>query len=175
MLVGFHQCCRCGSGEVSATLNALLKNDCFFVASDVNIHALAHTRSVLNLRTSDLVRGDLFEAFRSQPLLDVVVFNPPYVPTDDDEFIRALALLDISAAWAGGKDGRVVADRFLSTVVPLLSSRAIVYVVLIELNDVRDFLRLASRVGLLGVVARERKAGIEKLFVLRLRKQDAKS
>lgn len=37
------------------------------------------------------------------------VFNPPYVPTPNEELDRT----DIARAWAGGLNGRVVIDLFL--------------------------------------------------------------
>jgi methylase of polypeptide subunit release factors len=39
-------------------------------------------------------------------------FNPPYVPTPDEEVHRG----GIAAAWAGGYKGRVVIDRVLDQV-----------------------------------------------------------
>lgn len=47
---------------------------------------------------------------------DVVVFNPPYVPTSAEELDAAVAGGGIEASWAGGADGRVVIDRFLAVV-----------------------------------------------------------
>ena len=63
--------------------------------------------------------------------VDILLFNPPYVPTPPDEgkisltysrsiayeinslFLTAVGGCGISASWAGGLDGRVVIDRFL--------------------------------------------------------------
>jgi len=85
---------------------------------------------------SHLLFSDLFSAFfKPRPLFDVIIFNPPYVPTDADEYARSLRDRDISASWAGGNNGST--------------------------------LEYASRYGLKGEIYRERKAGIEKLYVLR--------
>lgn len=45
-------------------------------------------------------------SFKSGPLVDLIVFNPPYVVTCDDEITGTLP-----RAWAGGNKGRVVIDR----------------------------------------------------------------
>ena len=47
-----------------------------------------------------------------QGLCSAQLFNPPYVPTPDEEMQRT----DIARAWAGGNRGRITIDRFLSQV-----------------------------------------------------------
>lgn len=56
----------------------------------------------------DAVCCDLLSPIRtsSQGLADIVLFNPPYVPTTSDELLGAKSMLP--AAWAGGFRGRQV-------------------------------------------------------------------
>ncbi len=44
--------------------------------------------------------------------IDILVFNPPYVPTEDDEIFSS----GIEASWAGGKRGRRIIDKFIPVV-----------------------------------------------------------
>ena len=57
---------------------------------------------------------------RLQGQIDVLLFNPPYVPTEDDE----VGIHDISAAWAGGVKGRRVVDRAIPQMAQLLRPKS---------------------------------------------------
>jgi len=48
--------------------------------------------------------------------VDVLVFNPPYVPTSDDEADAAQHGAGIAGSWAGGADGMQVTDTLLRQV-----------------------------------------------------------
>jgi release factor glutamine methyltransferase len=58
----------------------------------------------------DLVGSLRPRLFRS---IDVLIFNPPYVPTEEEEALDAQAEGDIAGAWAGGFDGMAVTNRLL--------------------------------------------------------------
>lgn len=78
----------------------------------------------------DVILGDLCTVFRNNTncsennnseinsthfkgkIFDVVMFNPPYVPSEPEE----VGTFSIDAAWAGGENGRVVTDEFLRQV-----------------------------------------------------------
>lgn len=73
---------------------------------------------------------------------DVILFNPPYVPTSMEELEDAIQKKDvITAAWCGGSRGRVVLDRFLLALPLYLSCPGVCYIVLIRENDVEDVKR----------------------------------
>jgi release factor glutamine methyltransferase len=48
--------------------------------------------------------------------VDILLFNPPYVPTVIAEAENAQGTADIEGSWAGGIDGMHVTDIFLQTV-----------------------------------------------------------
>jgi len=45
--------------------------------------------------------------------VDVLVFNPPYVPTELEETKQGQEVGQISSSWAGGFDGMEVANKLL--------------------------------------------------------------
>lgn len=93
---------------------------------------------MLNPVTTDLISG---LGHRLMGNVDVILFNPPYVVTDEEEVVQAqlggrpancvegavteeVPLGDnkgIEKTWAGGKDGMRVTNRFLE-LVPVRSS-----------------------------------------------------
>ena len=50
---------------------------------------------------------------RLKHAVDILVFNPPYVPTYDEEMDAAQKDTGISGSWAGGADGMQVTDALL--------------------------------------------------------------
>ncbi len=65
---------------------------------------------------------DIINTSFAKPLLkrldrsiDVLLFNPPYVVTPDDE-VEKNDGVEIEASWAGGRDGRLIIDEFLKIV-----------------------------------------------------------
>lgn len=66
-----------------------------------------------------------------QNKVDILLFNPPYVPTPNEE----VGSSGIEASWAGGTNGRVVLDRALPQIAQLLSfPDGVAYVVVVDDN-----------------------------------------
>jgi release factor glutamine methyltransferase len=88
----------CGSGCVITYLSRLLLDHHYQSFSsmgiDINIDALKLTRNTFENNISknqlqiDLVQSNLFSAFEHTPFMknvDVLIFNPPYVPSESSE------------------------------------------------------------------------------------------
>jgi methylase of polypeptide subunit release factors len=48
--------------------------------------------------------------------IDIILFNPPYVPTLAEEVLDAQEVRDIEGSWAGGQDGMQITNQFLKEV-----------------------------------------------------------
>lgn len=85
------------------------------VAVDLNPYAIrcAKQNSALNGTQGkiDFVQASLFAALKANVRFDLILFNAPYLPSDEGE-----AASWIGRAWAGGVNGREVVDRFISEV-----------------------------------------------------------
>lgn len=113
------------------------------ISIDKNMKALC------NHSGGNLVRGDLLCCI-NQDVVDVVVFNPPYVPDTDDPVI------------GGGSLGRAVIDRFISAV-----RIRVLYLLVIEVNKPREVIGLLERRGYECEVLRIRKILGETIYVIR--------
>lgn len=161
-----------GNGLVTDSM--LERYGCNVLGVDVNLSALQHVSWSKRSQpaSADLLRSDLVSWARSTRggMFDIVVFNPPYVPTDADELARARVSHDISASWAGGHRGREIIDDALRSVRRVLVHGGLFYLVVENRNDVQDVLRLARTCGFQdGDIVLKRRAGPETLYVLRFR------
>lgn len=83
---------------------------------------------------------------RLRHLVDIILFNPPYVPTDTEEILSAQNDCGISGSWAGGADGMEITNRLLRDVevmkIMMESSMSFIHVVrrIFCLNEVNFIL-----------------------------------
>ena len=99
--------------------------------------------------------------------VDVLIFNPPYVPTPDEEVGSTTG---IEASWAGGTDGRVVLDRALPQIARLLAyPHGVAYVVVVDDNYPERIMRLMDeRYGIRVIPWLRRRARNEYLTILKM-------
>jgi release factor glutamine methyltransferase len=81
----------------------------FGIAVDLSPEALSLARSnASNTKLSERVefrQGSLFEVIREDEVFDLIVSNPPYIPTKDIEVLQKEVLFDPILALDGGSDG----------------------------------------------------------------------
>jgi len=107
-----------GSGCVSAFVGKILgSQSALYLTTDINTHACLCTYKTgtqnkvpLNPITANLVSP---LRRRLQHTVDILLFNPPYVPTEVLEADTAQKDKAISGSWAGGLDGMTVTDVLL--------------------------------------------------------------
>lgn len=108
-----------GSGYIAITLG-LCYPQASVLALDINPHAVELAKQNLRLNgvTGEVRKSDLFTNVSAEEMFDLVVFNPPYLPSstlpDAQSDMRELA-------WAGGVEGAEITSRFLSLVIDHLT------------------------------------------------------
>jgi len=145
-----------GSGYISGELVSSCHR---LVATDQNPHAafMAHSKGIPVVLT-DLAAG-LCAPF------DLVLFNPPYLPTDPSDRIDDW----LELALDGGSSGREVITRFLQEIPNVLAPGGRILLLISSLTGLDETKSLIHTKGFESrIVAEERVEGGEILMVLRL-------
>lgn len=141
--------------------------------TDINPHAIRIAKSTAEVNgvpMSDIkafncdLASDVIHKIQSK--VDILIFNPPYVPTPNEE----VGSSGIEASWAGGTNGRVVLDRALPQIAQLLSfPNGVAYVVVVDDNYPEQIAQLMfDRYGIQVVPWLRRRARNEFLTVLKM-------
>jgi release factor glutamine methyltransferase len=123
-------------------------------AVDVSRRAVWNVRlnAALNGTRVSARRGDLFAPVAGAEF-DLIVANPPYIPSASDH----LPSRGAARAWDGGTDGRALLDRLCREVSPRLARGGTVLIVQSDLAGEEATLDLLSEAGLAAeVLARRR-------------------
>ena len=103
-----------GTGIISLACALKAKK---IVCSDINPNAVELVKKNILINNDKLeamidVRvGDLFNVLRDDEQFDLIIFNPPYLPTTEDEYVDDHGWFD--KAVSGGKNGLEVIISFL--------------------------------------------------------------
>ena len=156
----------CGSGTVITYLQLILDKimPCVYLAVDINPVACRTCirTSRHNLCSVDVIQADLADAILPHSV-DILIFNPPYVPTPNEEIQGS----GIEVSWAGGEDGRMVIDRLLLQLDRILSSKGVLYMVLVEENKPLQIIDWLETMGFAATICLQRRASNELLMILR--------
>ncbi|QYZ80377.1 methyltransferase domain-containing protein [Methanofollis formosanus] len=145
----------CGSGTVIA---ALRERAAAVVATDINPHAVRAGRE----QGVETVRTDLFAGLRGP--FDLVLFNPPYLPTLPEERIDDW----LEYALDGGPTGRATIERFAEEVGRVLAPFGRVLLLVSSLTGVDEVRKLFADLGYIVILVAEERVEDEDLVVLRI-------
>jgi release factor glutamine methyltransferase len=168
------ECCftseELGSGNgVPITFCSKLIQCALAIATDINPRALSFTRKTAtenNVMRLETIQCDLASSLlgRCKGIFDIIIFNPPYVPTPDSE----VSGNGIEVSWAGGEKGRQVTDRAIPQIAHLLSEKGVCYMITVDDNEPEDIAQTFKNLGLNMVPLVRRRAYNEYLTVQRI-------
>jgi release factor glutamine methyltransferase len=138
----------CGSGVANVFLASQFlqpgrNSDPTVIVTDINPRALQVTQATAAAAVThsgatpirlEAIQCDLLSALlpRLKHAVDILIFNPPYVPTPDDE----VGSTGIEASWAGGVKGRRVIDRAIPQMAQILAQpEGVAYMITVDDNE----------------------------------------
>ena len=143
----------CGSGFLAI----LMARSANVTATDTNSLAVKITaenakRNGVKLKA---LKSDLFKSVKGR--YDLIVFNPPYLPVDDE--FR-------DQAYDGGKDGRTVIRKFIKNTSRYLRKNGSILLLISSLTGEKEVLDLFGKNKLKAKVIARKKVPWEELMVI---------
>ncbi|WP_445475375.1 HemK2/MTQ2 family protein methyltransferase [Methanococcoides methylutens] len=117
-----------GTGFVSAVLQKNVDVD--LIATEISPIAAACARS----SGVEVIRADMFNCFKPGTRFDLILFNPPYLPTSEDEKVPGW----LNYAFDGGPDGRDAVNRFIDEVPEYLATNGIILILISSLTGIEQ-------------------------------------
>lgn len=150
-----------GSGFVSAVLGANIKS-ARILATEINPHAARCAKA----NGVEVIRTDLFRGLKpgnQEASFDLILFNPPYLPTSEDEKVPGW----LNYAFDGGTSGRETLDRFLDEVRNHLKPRGKVLVLISSITGIEAVKEKMMEIGFEVDIVKRKKISFEELMVIR--------
>lgn len=165
-----------GSGIVITAVAKALHSTALFFGIDINPRACS-----VSLRTAqrnaaiiDCLNMDLLSSFKERSV-DVLIFNPPYVVTPDNELGDSSKSNSdcvrnelITKSWAGGRDGRQIMNKVFAKLNDILTINGVAYVLIIKDNRPEQIVADLKELHFKATFVIERKIRGEHLFVIKI-------
>ncbi|WP_296895335.1 HemK2/MTQ2 family protein methyltransferase [uncultured Methanobrevibacter sp.] len=136
-----------GSGIVAMYASRLTDK---ITATDINFDACELARKNFrknNIENIEILWGNLFDVVENRKF-DVILFNTPYLPTEEDEVLDNT----INYAFDGGLNGRKVIDLFLNEVKNHLNDGGIVQMIQSSLSGNDETLSKLDELGFIAEI-----------------------
>jgi len=136
-----------GSGIVAMYASRLTDR---ITVTDINFDACELARRNFEdngIEGIEILFGNLFEPVGNRKF-DVILFNTPYLPTEDDDVIDDT----INYAFDGGVNGRKVIDLFLNEVGNHLNDGGIVQLIQSSLSGNHETLSMLDELGFIAEI-----------------------
>jgi release factor glutamine methyltransferase len=139
------------------------------ICTDINPYAVALVKrnykknKTLIKGKFEVRKGDLFSKIKDNEIFDVIIFNPPYLPTKKNELVGGSGWFDI--ATDGGKEGLNLIKRFIDGLGKYLSKNGKVYIAFSSLCNIKKFSLYISKAELKAKVVSSYNFNDETLFV----------
>jgi len=150
-----------GSGYIAGALSGIAD----VIATDINPHAVYSAKQ----RGVEVARTDLARGLRGP--FDLVIFNPPYLPTPDEEKMDDW----LEYALDGGTDGRVVIERFANEVGCVLAPGGRVLLLISSLTGIEAVIEIFRKFSYKVEIAIKRRVYDEDLLVLMILKIESRN
>ncbi|XP_068141616.1 methyltransferase N6AMT1 [Drosophila tropicalis] len=169
-----HLCVEIGSGSgvIITALSKKFSNSALCLATDINPRACKATKStaIKNHAQVECLNCNLTQPLRKRSV-DLLVFNPPYVVTSDEEMqLQNIAATErnLVYSWAGGQDGRRVTDILLKQLDDILSPNGVLYLLLLRENKPEEIINYLTKLRFKAVKFMERRIPGEYLYILKV-------
>ncbi|MBR1611605.1 MAG: methyltransferase [Methanobrevibacter sp.] len=136
------------SGIVAMYASRLTDN---ITVTDINFDACELARKNFeanNIENIEILFGNLFEPVENRKF-DVILFNTPYLPTEEGEVLDDT----LNYAFDGGLNGRKVIDLFLNEVGNHLNDGGIVQLIQSSLSGNDETLEKLDKLGFIAEIA----------------------
>lgn len=137
------------------------------IAIDVNPYAVKCAKNNAEINSvgnhMSFIQGDLFAPLRTRKEFDLILFNAPYLPSEENEKDSWMGW-----AWAGGVSGRNLIDRFLCKASEYLRPGGEIMLMQSTLSNVEQTLRLLKERGFeANVIAKQDLPFFESIVLVR--------
>jgi release factor glutamine methyltransferase len=146
-----------GSGVISMFVKDVAAS---VVATDINPYACKNAR----LNGIEVARADLYNGICGR--FDLVIFNPPYLPTSEEERLKSW----LDRAFDGGPTGRDEIARLLEHADRILAPGGRILTVISTLTGVGEIMKMFAGRGFRSREVASEKVPFEKLLVLKFTK-----
>lgn len=155
-----------GTGTGILAIKCALKG-CYVVGVDIKSVAVRNAQfnaKVNNVeKLTNFLCSDVISALRDKCEFDVIVMNPPYLPS------TGVSSID-DPSWSGGPNGTSLVLKVIKEVHRVLGRRGKLYFVISSLSNYDDVISLLRITGLQPTVLAKKKLWFEELFLIEVRR-----